>query len=171
VKIVEKLTKGESKKKKRNKSHEASYIIVEVGGTSTFVTHDVTKVEVRWAETHFKLKSHAPKEHGRLTLRMSARLSAAQGQGGPCWPRAGPSPGPGRGSVIFSSFFLVFSVLHMFCILFLVFHVLHMYLFETLFSWRFSLFFCSNVRFQNFVQIGSIVDFFFLHLCFPIKFF
>jgi hypothetical protein len=25
------------------------------------VTHDVTKVEVRWAETHLKVKSHAPK--------------------------------------------------------------------------------------------------------------
>jgi hypothetical protein len=66
VKIVERLTKGESKKKKRNKSHEASYMVVEVGGTSTFVTHDVTKVEVRWAETHLKLKSHAPKERGHL---------------------------------------------------------------------------------------------------------
>jgi uncharacterized protein with von Willebrand factor type A (vWA) domain len=66
VKIVERLTKGESKKKKRNKSHEASYIVVEVGGTSTFVTHDVTKVEVRWVETHLKVKSHAPKERGCL---------------------------------------------------------------------------------------------------------
>jgi hypothetical protein len=47
VKIVERLTKGESKKKKRNKCHEASYIVVEEGGTSTFVTHDVTKIEVR----------------------------------------------------------------------------------------------------------------------------
>jgi hypothetical protein len=36
-----------AKNKERNKSHEASYILVEVGGTSTFVTHDVTKVEVR----------------------------------------------------------------------------------------------------------------------------
>jgi hypothetical protein len=77
VKIVERLTKGESKEKKRNKSHEASYIVVEVGGTSTFVTHDVTKVEVRWAETHLKLKSHAPKERGRLTPQTSAGLSAA----------------------------------------------------------------------------------------------
>jgi hypothetical protein len=79
VKIVERLTKGESKKKKRNKSHETFYIVVEVGSTSTFVTHDVTKVEVRWAETHLKLKSHAPKERGRLTLRTSVGLSAAQG--------------------------------------------------------------------------------------------
>jgi hypothetical protein len=150
-----------SKKKKRNKSHEASYIVVEVGGTSTFVTHDVTKVEVRWAETHLKLKSHAPKERGRLTLRTSAGLRAAQGQRGPCWPRVGPSPGHGRGSVIFSIIFFVFSVFHMFCILVLVFHVVHMYLFETLFSWWFSLFLCSNLRFRNFVQIGSIVDFFF----------
>jgi hypothetical protein len=77
VKIVERLTKDESKKEKRNKSHEASYILVEVGGTSTFVTHDVTKVEVRWAETHLKLKSHAPKERGRLNLRTSTGLSAA----------------------------------------------------------------------------------------------
>jgi hypothetical protein len=81
VKIVEKLTKGESKKKKRNKSHEASYIVVEVRGTSTFVTHDVTKVEVRRAETHLKVKSHAPKERGCLTLRMSAGLSGTHPSG------------------------------------------------------------------------------------------
>jgi hypothetical protein len=93
VKIVERLTKGESKKKKRKKSHEASYILVEVGGTSIFVTHDVTKVEVRWAEIHLKLKSHAPKESGRLTPRTSMGLSAAQGQHR---PRAGPA-GPGQG--------------------------------------------------------------------------
>jgi hypothetical protein len=146
---------------------------VEVGGTSTFVTHDVTKVEVRWAETDLKLKSHAPKERGRLTPRTFAGLSAAQGQRG---PRAGPGPshGPGRGrgsspgrgpshgrgSKILSLIFFVFSVFHMFCILVLVFHVVHMYLFETWFSWRFSLFLCSNLRFRNFVQIGSIVDFF-----------
>jgi hypothetical protein len=79
VKIVERLTKGESKKKKRNKNHEASYIVVEVGGTSTFVIHDVTKVEVRWAETYLEPKSHAPKERGRLTPRTSAGLSTAQG--------------------------------------------------------------------------------------------
>jgi hypothetical protein len=126
--------------------------LMEVGGTSTFVTHDVTKVEVRWVETHLKLKSHAPKEHGCLTPRMFVGLSDARG-------RVGPSLGPG--SIFFLFFFLVFSVLHMFCIFFLVFHVLHMYLFETLFSWRFSLFLCSNVWFQNFVQIGSIVEFFF----------
>jgi hypothetical protein len=88
VKIVERLTKGESKKKKRNKSHEASYIVVEVGCTSTFVTHDVTKVEVRWAETHLKSKSHAPKERGRLTPRTSAGLSAGPG---PARARAGPA--------------------------------------------------------------------------------
>jgi hypothetical protein len=108
------------------------------------VTHDVTKVEVRWAETHLKLKSHAPKERGRLTPRTSAGLSAAQGQRG---PRAGPGPsngrgprpshgpspghGHGRGSVIFSLIFFVFSVFHKFCILVLVFHVVHMHLFET----------------------------------------
>jgi hypothetical protein len=46
-------------------------------------------------------------------------------------------------------------------ILVLVFHVVHMYLFETWFCWRFSLFLCSNLRFRNFVQIGSIEDFFF----------
>jgi hypothetical protein len=86
VKIVERLTKGESKKKKRNKTHVASYIVVEVGGTSTFVTHDVTKVEVRWAETHLKLKSHAPKERGRLTPRKFAGLSCP----GPARARAGP---------------------------------------------------------------------------------
>jgi hypothetical protein len=90
VKIVERLTKGESKNKNKNKSHEASYIVVEVRGTSTFVTHDVTKVEVRWAETHLKFKSHAPKERGRLTPRTSARLSVARPSGpgramvGPC---------------------------------------------------------------------------------------
>jgi hypothetical protein len=91
VKIVERLTKSESKNKIENKSHEASYILVEVGGTSTFETHDVTKVEVRWAETHLKFKSHASKEHGRLTPRTFAGLSAAQGQHGP-W-RALPAQG------------------------------------------------------------------------------
>jgi hypothetical protein len=89
VKIVERLTKGEQKKIK-NKSHEASYIVVEVGGTSTFVIHDVTKVEVRWAETHLKLKSHAPKERGCLTPWTSAGLSAGAG---PLRARAGPGPG------------------------------------------------------------------------------
>jgi hypothetical protein len=78
---------GESKKEKKNKSQEASYIVVEVGGTSTFVTHDVTKVEVRWAETHLKVKSHAPKERGRLTPRMSTGLSAGAVTGR---VRAGP---------------------------------------------------------------------------------
>jgi hypothetical protein len=158
-----------AKKTKKNKSHEASYIVVEVGGTSTFVTHDVTKVEVRWAETHLKFKSHAPKERGYSTPRTSTGLSPAQGQGRPCRPKVGP--GLGRGSVIFSLIFLVFSVLHMFCILFLVFHVLHMCLFETLFSWWFSLFLCSNVRFQNFVQIRSIVDFFLDIYFFRLSFF
>jgi hypothetical protein len=92
-----------AKKEKRNKSHEASYIVVEVGGTSIFVTHDVTKVEVRWAETHLKVKSHAPKERGHLTPRTSAGLSATQGQRRPGWAlpaqdRAKASPaGPGRG--------------------------------------------------------------------------
>jgi hypothetical protein len=86
VKIVERLTKGESKKIKKNKTHAASFIVVEVGGTSTFVTHDVTKVEVRWAETHLKLKSHAPKERGRLTPRTSTGLSCPR----PAWARAGP---------------------------------------------------------------------------------
>jgi hypothetical protein len=75
------------KKEKKNKSQEASYIVVEVGGTSTFVTHDVTKVEVRWAETHLKVKSHAPKERGRLTPRMSTGLSAGAVTGR---VRAGP---------------------------------------------------------------------------------
>jgi hypothetical protein len=94
VKIVERLTNSESKKKKRNKSHATSFIVVEVGGTSTFVTHDVTKVEVRWAETHLKLKSHAPKERGCLIPRTSAGLSCP----GPAWARGGPGPSPaGRG--------------------------------------------------------------------------
>jgi hypothetical protein len=93
VKIVEWLTKGESKNKNKNKSHEASYIVVEVGGTSTFVTHDITKVEVRWAETHLKLKSHAPKECGRLTPQKSTGLSDAWDRAGPC---TRPGPGPGR---------------------------------------------------------------------------
>jgi hypothetical protein len=96
VKIVESLTKGESKKKKTNKSHEASYIVVEVGGTSTFVTHDVTKVEVRWAETHLKVKSHVSKERGRLTPWKSAGLSDARDRVGPCGPGAGPGPSLGR---------------------------------------------------------------------------
>jgi hypothetical protein len=78
VKIVERFTKSESKKKRKKKSHEASYIVVEVGGTSTFVTHDVTKAEVRWAKTHPKLKSHAPKARGRLTPRKSTGLSDAR---------------------------------------------------------------------------------------------
>jgi hypothetical protein len=108
-----------SKNKIKNKSHEASYIVVEVGGTSTFVTHDVTKVEVRWAETHLKLKSQAPKERGRLTPRTSVGLSAAQGQRGPGrallapgrawawpWPRAGP--GPSHGRTRFRNFFINF---------------------------------------------------------------
>jgi hypothetical protein len=93
VKIVGRLTKGESKKKERNKSHEASYIVVEVGCTSTFVTHDVTKVEVRWAETHLKPKSHAPKKRGRLTPRTPVGLSARPG---PLRARAGPGPRAGR---------------------------------------------------------------------------
>jgi hypothetical protein len=59
----------------------------------------------------------------------------------------------------------------MFCILVLVFHVVHMYLFETWFSWRFSLFLCSNSPFQNFVEIGSIVDFFFDIYFFRLSFF
>jgi hypothetical protein len=164
------------------------------------VTHDVTKVEVRWAETHLKLKSHAPKERGRLTPRMSAELSAAQGQRMPCRPRArlgrGPA-GPGQGlglvvavaqamvlalvmavavaAVIFSLIFFIFSIFHMFCILVLVFHVVHMYLFETWFSWRFSwrffLFLCSNLWFRNFVQIGSVIDFFFDFYFFQLSFF
>jgi hypothetical protein len=32
--MVERLTKGESKEKERNKTHEESYIVVEVGGRS-----------------------------------------------------------------------------------------------------------------------------------------
>jgi hypothetical protein len=89
VKIVERLTNGESKKKREIRVMRP-LIVVEVGGNSTFVTHDVIKVEVRCAETHLKLKSHAPKERGRLTLWTSAGLSAAQGQHGPwqawAWP-------------------------------------------------------------------------------------
>jgi hypothetical protein len=56
------------------------------------------------------------------------------------WPKGGPSPGLGHGSVIFSIIFFVFLVFHMFCILVLVFHVVHMYLFET---W----FFCGSLYF------------------------
>jgi hypothetical protein len=148
VKIVERLTKSESKTKKRKKNHEASYIVVEVGDTSTFVTHDVTKVEVRWAETHLKLKSHAPKERGRLTSRTFAGLSDAQGQGGPCLALA---------MVLF--FFHYLFWYFQFCICF------------AYFFWRFSLFLCSNVRFQNFVQISSIVDFFLYNYFFQLSFF
>jgi hypothetical protein len=61
---------------------------VEVGGTSTFVIHDVTKVEVRWADTHLKIKSHTPKERGRLTPRKSVGLSDARAQ-----RRTGARPG------------------------------------------------------------------------------
>jgi hypothetical protein len=71
----------------------ASFIVVEVGGTSTFVTHDVTKVEVRWAETHLKLKSHASKERGGLIPRTSAGLSCP-GLALPAQARAGPGLGP-----------------------------------------------------------------------------
>jgi hypothetical protein len=81
---------------------------MEVGGTSTFVTHDVTKVEVRWVEIHLKHKSRTPKERGCLTPRTSTGLSVAQGQRGPCRPRAGPGPGPSRGSVIYSLIFSYF---------------------------------------------------------------
>jgi hypothetical protein len=115
-------------------------------------------------------QTHKPRSQGAWPLNPTdiCRAKRCPGPGpalagpGKAWPWPCPKagPGPGRGSVLFSLFVLVFSVLHMFCILFLVFLVLHMYLFETLFSWRFSLFLCSNVRFQNFVQIGSIVDFF-----------
>jgi hypothetical protein len=92
-------------------------------------------------------------------------------QAGPVGPRQGlglallaqgeawPWPWPWLQNFIIN--FFVFSVFHMFCILVLVFHVVHMYFFETWFSWQFSLFLCSNLRFRNFVQIGSIVDFFF----------
>jgi hypothetical protein len=76
----------------------ASYI---VGGTSTFVTYDVTKVEVRWAESHLKPKSHAPKERGRLTPRNSTGLSCPGppwAPGGPCRARAGLAL-PGQGTV------------------------------------------------------------------------
>jgi hypothetical protein len=99
VKIVERLTKGENKKKKRNKSHEASYIVVEVGGTSTFVTHDVPKVEVRWAETQLKPKSHAPKERGRLTPQTIAGLSTGPG---PLQARVGPGPRAGQAQALAS---------------------------------------------------------------------
>jgi hypothetical protein len=192
VKIVERLTKGESKKNKKNKSHAASFIVVEVGGTSTFVTHDVTKVEVRWAETLLKLQSHAPRERGCLTPQTSAGLSCpgparalaaqarakaghglalpAQGRAWawpwPYWPRAGPGPshGPsyGRGPKILTFPILdVFLVFHRFSILVLVFHIVHMYFFETWFSCSLSLFLYSNLRFGDFVQIGSIDYFFF----------
>jgi hypothetical protein len=99
----------------------ASYIVVEVGGSSTFVTHDVTKVEVRWAEAHLKPKSHAPKECGRLTPRKSAGLSF-QGRLGPCGPEAGPrlalptqgraraGPGHGRGRALAMAMALVMAV-------------------------------------------------------------
>jgi hypothetical protein len=113
VKIVERLTKSKSKKKKkkekRNKSHEASYIVVEVGGTSTFVTHDVTKIEVRWAEIHLKVKSHTPKERGCLTSWTSTGLSDA-------WGRAGLGPWP---AVLF--FFHYFFWYFRFCICFAFF--------------------------------------------------
>jgi hypothetical protein len=48
--IVERLTKGESKVKERNKTHEESYIVIEVGGR-------------RWGGSH------------GLSPRMSAGLS------------------------------------------------------------------------------------------------
>jgi hypothetical protein len=94
VKIVERLTKGESKNKIKNKSHAASFIVVEVGCTSTFVTHDVTKVEVRSAETHLKHKSHAPKERDGLTPRTSAGLSCPRPARASDWPRR-PKARPG----------------------------------------------------------------------------
>jgi hypothetical protein len=124
---------------------------VEVGGTSTFVTHDVTKEEVRWAETHLKVKSHAPKEHGRLTLRTSAGLSDAQGRP---WPLA-------CGSIFFSLFFLVFSVLHMFCTctcLPLCFFGGSLYFFVPTYGFKIL-----------FKSVASSI--FFVHLFFPTKFF
>jgi hypothetical protein len=117
-------------------------------------------------------QTQKPRSHGAWPLNPTD-VRGVKRCPGPARPLAGPaSPGHGLGlamvvavvpyeTTFFSLMFLVFSVLHMFCIFFLVFHVLHMYLFETLFSWRFSLFLCSNVWFQNFVQIGSIVEFFF----------
>jgi hypothetical protein len=59
------------------------------------VTHDVIEVEVRWAETHLKLKSHAPKERGCLTPRTFAGLSAGPR---PLWAQAGPGPKAGPGT-------------------------------------------------------------------------
>jgi hypothetical protein len=119
VKIVERFTKGKSKKKKRNKSHEASYIVVEVGCTSTFVTHDVTKVEVRWVETHLKPKSHAPKECGRLTPRTSVGLSAGPGplqaQAGPSRPYLGRGTGRGAGRACWQKLFKFFYFFFKFC--------------------------------------------------------
>jgi hypothetical protein len=74
----------------KNKSHEASYIVVEVGGTSTFVTHDVTKVEVRWAETHLKVRraKRCPKPGGPLWARH--KTGARPGQVGAASPNESP---------------------------------------------------------------------------------
>jgi hypothetical protein len=139
---------------------------VEVGGTSTFVTHDVTKVEVRWAETHLKLKSHAPKERGRLTMRTSTGLSNARGQGGPGQALPGPSPG----YVFFSLFFLVFLILHMFCFFFWCFMFCTCTCLKLCFFGGSLYFFVPTYGFK--ILFKSIApSIFFVHLFFPIKFF
>jgi hypothetical protein len=94
------------------------------------------------------------------------------------WPRAGHGhdPGHGRGRGRGSNFFAfpilnVISVFHRFCILVFVFHIVHMYFFETRFFWALSLFLCSNLRFGDFVEIGSIDYFFFDMYFFRLGFF
>jgi hypothetical protein len=105
--------------------------------------------------------------HGVKLARAPGRAWASHGRGrGPglamAVGKAWASHGRGRGSKCFTfPIFNVFSVFHTFCILVFVFHIVHMYFFETWFSWALSLFLCSNLRFGDFVEIGSIDYFFF----------
>jgi hypothetical protein len=52
-----------------------------------------------------------------------------------------------------------------------MFHIVHMYFFETWFSSALSLFLCSNLRFGDFVEIGSFDYFFFDMYFFRLSFF
>jgi hypothetical protein len=110
----------------------------------------------------------------------------AQAPGGPCRPKAGPGPAFGQAlpwasrakprpcpgpKILTFPILNIFLVFHRFSIAVLVFHIVHMYFFETWFSCSLSLFLYSNLRFGDFVQIGSIDYFFFDMYFFRLSFF